>query len=42
MKGLILEEFNPARHDQRTAADLVYSADEELNALVFGDRATAI
>lgn len=40
--GLSLEPFDPARHDQRVVADLVYSSDEDFNALVYGDRPAAV
>lgn len=39
---LSLEPFDPTRHDQRTVADLVYSSDEDFNALVYGDRPGAV
>ena len=40
--NLALEPFDPARHDQRAVADLVFSSDEDFNALVYGDRQKAI
>ncbi|MFO8108919.1 MAG: hypothetical protein R6U17_00110 [Thermoplasmata archaeon] len=40
--NVILEQFDPPKHDKDAVAELIYDADPKMNSLVYGDRDTGI
>ena len=40
--NLRIENYDPAKHDARTVAELIYAADDEFNGMLYGDRESGV